>query len=119
MSTVCDPRPAVKRRAPRAKPERLARLIGKPTVNDSALLTLCVGGKQTDYLVRVMPSDFGEAFRLSKLVDEGDGPAAGGEVYDVLFENEFDHRCECREFLRHGYCKHIDSLKALRERGKI
>jgi hypothetical protein len=119
MSTVTDPRPAVKQRKPRAKPQRFCRLDGKPEIDAPAILTLHVAGKETDYFIRPVPSNFGEAFELTKLEIVDDGPAERGEVYHVLFEDEHNHTCECKGFLRWGHCKHVDSLKALRERGKI
>ena len=116
MVTLTAPRPAVKARS---RPERFAQLDDRPTVDESALLTLHVAGQETDYWLRVVPSDFGEAYRLSKIVPTGDGPAELGEVYHVLFEDQFNHTCECKGFLRHGHCKHIDSLKALRDAGRL
>jgi hypothetical protein len=119
MSTVCEPRSAVKARKATAKPQRFCRLDGKPSVDEPAFLTLHVGGKETDYLIRPIPSNFGEAFELTKLEPTDDGPAELGDVYHVLIESEFNASCECKGFLRWSHCKHLDSLKALRERGVI
>jgi hypothetical protein len=116
MSTVSAPRPAVK---PRSRPPRFAHLDDRPTVEEPALLTLQVGGKESDYWLYVQPSQFGQAFRLEKLIPTEDGPAERGEVYHVCFQDEQNHNCECKGFLRHGHCKHIDSLKALRDAGRI
>src|SRR5437899_846614 len=71
MSTLTAPRPAVK---PRRRPQRFARLDDKPTANEPALLTLHVAGKETDYWLYLQPSDFGEAFRLEKIIPTEDGP---------------------------------------------
>ena len=96
MATVTEPRPAVKSRKPRAKPQRFCRLDGKPTVEEPAFLTLHVAGKETDYLIRPVPSNFGEAFELTKLEIVDDGPAERGEVYHVLFENEGNYTCDAQ-----------------------
>src|SRR5262245_31777408 len=111
MSTVTETRPAVKTRKPRAKPQRFCCLNGKPTVEEPAVLTLHVGGDETDYLLQLVPSNFGEAFQLTKLETVGDGPAERGEVYHVLFEDQHNQTCECKGFLRWGHCKHLDSIK--------
>jgi hypothetical protein len=97
-------------------------LSHKPTAHDPATLTLHVAGDETSYLLACLPSDFGEGFRLSKLMDEGDGPAPIGEVYDVLLNDRYHgwhYSCECLGFLRHGHCKHGDSLTELRKAGRI
>jgi hypothetical protein len=36
----------------------------------------------------------------------------------VLLEGE-NGTCECKGFLRHNHCKHLDSLRALRTAGKL
>src|SRR5262249_46034972 len=122
MSTVFAPAPRVKARRPKkapAKPQRFCRLQARPTVDEPVLLTLHIAGKESDYWLSLMPSDFGEAFRLEKIIPSDDGPAERGEVYHVCFEDQQNHTCECKGFLRHGHCKHIDSLKALRDAGKL
>jgi hypothetical protein len=120
IATASAPRvkSSARRKAP-ANPQRFARLDDHPAVDEPALLTLHVAGKETDYWLYVQPSDFGEAFRLEKLIPTEDGPAERGEVYHVCFEDQHNQACECKGYLRHGHCKHIDSLKALREAGKL
>lgn len=117
MSTVTQNRKAVKK-AP-SKPQRFCRLDGRVTVGEPAILTLHVAGKENDYLLEVVPNNLGEVFRLTKLEYVDDGPAERGDVYHVCFEDQFNHTCECKGFLRHGHCKHLDSLKALREAGRL
>src|SRR5262245_37909277 len=121
MSTVTEPRPTVKQRKPPVKPQRFARLNDRPTFDEPALLTLQVGSKEFDYWLRLVPSDFGEAFQLTKIIPTGDGPAELGEVYHVLFEDAWPEapRCDCKGALRWGHCKHADAIKALREKGKL
>jgi hypothetical protein len=76
------------------------------------------GSDEVGYWLDVLAHDFGPAarcFRLSKIVAPEDGAP---DHYDVCFEGE-DARCECRGFLRHARCKHVDSLRCLLERGSI
>src|SRR5262245_29558306 len=110
MSTVQQTPAPVKSpagRKARAKPQRFAYLDDRPTVDEPALLTLHVGGKESDYWLHIVPSNFGEAFQLTKIVPTGNGPAELGEVYHILFEGEFSASCECKGFLRWGHCKHL------------
>src|SRR6516162_7580068 len=105
MSTVSEPSLAVKQRKVRVKPQRFCRLDDRPTVDEPALLTLHVAGKEFDYWLRLVESDFGEAFQLTKIVPTGDGPAELGEVYYVLFEDSWPEapRCDCKGALRWGH----------------
>jgi hypothetical protein len=65
----------------------------------------------TDYNLAPIPSEFGRAFRLVKLL----GPH---DRYDVLLDGERS-RCECRGFLRWHHCKHVSALLALLQAGKL
>jgi hypothetical protein len=40
-------------------------------------------------------------------------------VYDVLLENEQDGSCTCPGHTYHGYCRHLDALRALLAEGKL
>ena len=65
------------------------------------------------YHISPIPCDFGDAFQFERL--GGDELA----VYHVLFESEQDHSCDCKGFVRHGHCKHVDACKALLNREGI
>jgi hypothetical protein len=65
-----------------------------------------------DYFLRRLPSDFGTAFRLVKILGDHTG-------YDVLLSEDGRHTCECDGFLRWGRCKHILTLLDLREQGRL
>ena len=56
------------------------------------------------------PSIGSAAFRFHK---------HGGDdaVYD-LYLGEFGWQCQCKGFLRHGHCKHVESLLALQKAGR-
>jgi hypothetical protein len=74
-------------------------------------------GKKTlavDYFLSRLPSDFGDGFRLEKIV-----PVAGEpSTYDVNLSTQ-SRSCECQGFLRHSHCKHAEALAALRDRHLI
>jgi hypothetical protein len=61
----------------------------------------------------------GRAFHLKKAEGEC-GSDDEAEAYDCFIGvNPQDRKCECRGFLRHGHCKHLDSLLALLNHGKL
>jgi hypothetical protein len=66
------------------------------------------------YFLRPLPSDFGRAFSLTKLVGAG-GEAA---VYHVLLDGRRSS-CDCPGHDRYGRCKHMDSLRFLLESGQL
>jgi hypothetical protein len=85
------------------------------TVGDAQVLALTTGKDTVFYGVAVLDHGFGEAaFRLSK-ADRGDGP---GEVYDVLIDGARSS-CECKGFLSHRHCKHLEGIEALIKSGKL
>lgn len=72
-------------------------------------------GKKTDtYLVRQIPADFGEGFTFEKLdaglnvIEQYDVNLAGGES-----------SCTCPGNCFHGHCRHVESLTALDEAGRL
>lgn len=69
------------------------------------------------YLLRSVASDFGIGYQLDKLGpigEEGEKP----ETYHVHFEHD-GASCDCKGCTRHGHCKHVESLKALGEAGRL
>jgi hypothetical protein len=78
------------------------------------LLWLTINGNTRAYMLTPLSADFGEgAYRLHKATQDGDG-----EVYDVCL-NGRESTCECKGFLRHGRCKHVEALTALQVAGKL
>ena len=105
---------------PGSQPQRFARLRGKPTTDRAARLELHIAGKETEYRLYLQPSNFGEAFRLEEVeAAEDDWPSKPAETSIVTFENEWNHTCWCASFLECGRCKHVDSIIALREAGRL
>jgi hypothetical protein len=61
----------------------------------------------TDYKVYPLPIDPAvgkKAFRFSK--QGGDGA-----IYD-LHADDYGLHCQCKGFLRHGHCKHVQTVQA-------
>jgi hypothetical protein len=85
--------------------------------NGKQCLWLTQDGKTRGYVLTALASEIGGAgYRLGK-ADNGDGSM---EEYDVLLDHDHGfHTCECKGFLRHQHCKHVESLVALTNAGKL
>lgn len=70
--------------------------------------------KDTHYHLEAIASDFGKAFQMTKFHSCG----GDGAAYGVCIQDGAD-LCECRGFLAHGHCRHIDSLRDLIGRGEL
>jgi hypothetical protein len=103
------PRPI---RKPRPRPARSIRLVQLPEGVKPGLVEITVGKETVTYWLLPAPSDFGRAFTLDKFA------ADGGERYAVNL-NGRESLCECKGFLGHGHCKHVEGLQALVSRGKL
>src|SRR4051812_30288856 len=97
---------------PRPKPARTVELILRPDAGPGAV-AIAMGRTEATYLVTPIPSDFGRAFRLEKLVHFGEA-----STYDVLLDGERS-TCECRGFMHHRHCKHVDTLCELVAAGRL
>jgi len=81
------------------------------------VLRLTDAGKETLFFVDRIASEVGgAAFRLTKFeqFQRGDDDA----VYNVLLDGRRSS-CECKGHLRHGHCRHVEALTALRAAGKL
>jgi hypothetical protein len=85
-------------------------LCVKPHEQGPGVLRLTVGGRESDYFLSRIPSDFGRGFLLEKIGAE--------ESYYVNIDGE-KRTCECKGFLRHSHCKHADGLAALLAAGRL
>ncbi len=54
----------------------------------------------------------GRAFTLEKL-DDGTDPEADAYTVFLATDSAASDSCECRGFLRWGYCKHLDGVRLL------
>jgi hypothetical protein len=103
---------APKQRRQRRKPQRFVRLVLAPSATETGVIRLTVGKASQDYLLTPIPSDYGRAFRVVKL-----GIDAKGD-YAVNVDGA-KRTCDCLGHLKHGHCKHGDSLAALIAAGKL
>jgi hypothetical protein len=81
-------------------------------------LSLSINGEETLYYLEPISSDFGNAFRLTKVKGEWDGLRRLDEPYDVLL-NGRESSCTCKGHTYRGRCKHVDGLTTLRQRNLI
>jgi hypothetical protein len=105
---------------PRPKPARSIRILEQPTDDTDgwAAIAITVGKKTDTYLLHTIPTDFAgtTAFEVEKLNED----LATVEQYHVLLANRPEARsCECKGFLRHGHCKHVEGLAALAIAGRL
>ena len=108
MTTASNPRKSV-------KPERRVHVVRG---GDRTTLSLSINGVETLYYLETMPSDFGNAFRLTKVKGEYDGLRRLDEPYDVLLSGN-ESSCTCKGHTYRGHCKHVDGLTVLRQRNLI
>jgi hypothetical protein len=113
MATVtCPPSPV--------KPDRKVNWVWRNAEVGYGVLRITekVGRKATtdSYFILPVPSDWGRAFEVTKLV-----PGQGGAArYFVNLGGEGEPAsCECKGWLAHGRCRHVEALTALRLAGRL
>jgi hypothetical protein len=98
----------------RVKPARFIRLMVKPVDDCPAVVRITIGTDQpADYFVTAQPADFGRGFFVEKI-----GIDCHGSDYHVNIEAD-KRTCECKGYLRWGYCRHADGLAALIAAGRL
>jgi hypothetical protein len=113
MTTTIATAPA-RQRKPRPKPERRIRLMVKPYGDCPAVVRIWIGTEPPDdYFVTAQPADFGRGFFVEKI-----GIDCHGSDYHVNLEAD-KRTCECKGYLRWGYCRHADGLAALIAAGRL
>ncbi len=91
----------------KVKPERLLT-VNRPLSDGWLLLQIDQGVERDHYIIDVLSSDWGRAFRYKN--------AADGVPYNVMVGEDGHDSCECKGFLRWGtQCKHIGSARKLIE----
>jgi hypothetical protein len=104
---------------PRVKPVRVIRLLSAPTADRPGLVRITVGKLSTLYRLAVVPADHGAAFELTKCEvvanERGVFVTRYGDTYAVNLAGS----CECKGFLGHGHCKHLDGLRKLAMTGRL
>ncbi|HYT90290.1 MAG TPA: hypothetical protein VEL76_16400 [Gemmataceae bacterium] len=107
---------ATKTRKPRQRRqhERSVTVLIRPTAGQpDTLIRITQDSESAHYWLSTLPSDFGRAFRLEKPGTEGD------EVYDVLLDDQGGDSCTCPGHTYGGFCRHVDSLRALHTADKL
>ncbi len=100
-------------RKPGCRPDRHATVLFRSIDLAPGVIDLAVGKQTTTYRVWPEASESGRAFRLEKLAD---GETV--EVYHVGIDGDRT-TCDCRGFLHHRRCKHVEGLKALVAAGQL
>lgn len=100
----------------KSKAERRIRILARVPGKSAGLLRITEGSKETTYSFGRFAADFGEAYRVAKLVDHN--PAEIDEVYCVCLAGD-ESTCECKGFSRWGHCKHVEGLSALAQAGAL
>lgn len=111
----------VNRKRTRKQVQRRIRIIRK-VENGMGAIQITMDQEPHNYLLDVLASDFGAAFRLTKQelqpLDPGIWELKVTARYDVCL-NEKQSTCECLGFLKRGKCKHVDGLTTLRQKNLI
>jgi hypothetical protein len=107
--------PAVRKgSSPVRRNVRLDRIDG---VSRAALI-LEIGAASCNYWLTPVPSEIGgQGWRLEKFWASHGTDTEAGEYHVLLAGRQSS--CECRGFLRHGHCKHLDALQALVASGQL
>ncbi len=74
------------------------------------MVRITVGKEQADYFLTPIPADFGRAFRVEKIGQDG--------RYHVNLDGN-NNTCDCPGHEKLGHCKHADGLAALVAAGRL
>lgn len=124
---------SVTTRKPRVKPARHVSWFERlgPNVNDVGCLEFLyihpansrrpLPIKETEfYLIERLATDFGTAaFRLEKVEMVDGEPLPSLESAYCVNLHPDGSSCECKGHLKHGHCKHVESLTALKLAGQL
>lgn len=100
------------------KPARTCKMANWNAHRRSGFLTITVGEKTDCYSVHGIDAAWGDAYRVEKYVTSETGEITKEEPYDVMLHGNESH-CQCLGFLRHNHCRHIESLTALKNAGRL
>jgi hypothetical protein len=94
--------------------------VGSEVNGTRAMHLTITNGNKTEhfgYYATKLASDFGTAYRLEKFgAEQVEGEPS---VYDVNIDPHGFSSCECLGFARWNHCKHLESLTALTNAGRI
>ena len=103
--------------ASKTSSKRSVTFLADPT-GTAGTMTVCQGKQVTTYRLTEhvgVPYPC-RGFHVEKLAGGTDPEATG---YDVLIDAAAGHTCECRGFLRHGHCSHVDAIRQLLADGSL
>lgn len=119
MTTLASPATSVKPNSKargRRRHERSVRWLARVGPS-TGILSITQDGKADVYSLSPVPSEIGgEGFRFEKF-DRATGRVA--EEYHALVAAGDGHSCTCPGNTYHGFCKHVESVLALRHAGKL
>lgn len=118
MNSLPAPRPRVKVSSgyvPTTKRARVVRVLGWDAFLGRGLVRVHEAGKECDadfYHLTEIPTEIGgRAFKVEKHGEEESS-------YDVLV-NGAESLCDCKGHGRYGHCRHVESLTAVINAGKL
>jgi hypothetical protein len=114
MSTLTETRKPVNR----VRHVRLVIGLSPDGKNGLLRITERKGNKEVidEYFIDRIPADFGTAYLMEK---RDHRPAGEDESRYHVNLSADGHSCECKGFLRWNHCRHVESLAALRDAGKL
>ena len=92
------------------RPTRTVELILRPDAGGPGAVSIAMGKREDTYTITPILSDYGRAYLVEKIAD--------GTTYAVNIDGRMS-ACECMGYLRHGHCKHVDTLRELHAAGTI
>ena len=96
----------------RKKPVRTIRQARAETQETPGVIVVRTGATAQYYVYREIPCQIGgRGLAMHRL--------GLGELYHVRIGTPVESGCECLGYLRHGHCKHIEGLKALKSKGLL
>jgi hypothetical protein len=96
------------------RPERFVSWAARLACGAGLLRLREAGSAPHHYFVSALSADFGRGFLVEKV-----GPA--GQVVETYHVNVNGQQslCECKGWLRWQHCKHVESLAALIDHGRL
>lgn len=104
-------------RKPVRKTNRTCRVF-KSNVPGLCVVRIDQDGISDHYHTQEIESDFGRGFVMTKHVMHEDGSWTANDPYHVNIDGKCSS-CECKGYLKHWHCRHIESLTALINAGKV
>jgi hypothetical protein len=96
----------------RRKSSRSIRLVRPPSVDGVGVFCVLDGPRSVHYTLREIRCDIGgRGFAVHRL--------GLGNLYHVRVGSAEECSCECKGFLVHGHCRHVEGLLALVRAGKL